>query len=927
MQKKESIQSRIEDVLVVLICLVGIGISLRAFITELNAVLVKLNESPVATITFKYRTAQRRTLDRILWDRLRQESPVYNGDTIRTAERSEATLHFSDGSSVGLTENTMIQVYVLKEGEARISLEDGTVLVSSTGASRPLAVSSGGNALSLAPGASVAASGGDGGLSLRVLDGTVADSSGNMLERGMNARVTGSTITAESLSFVASPAPHARYLQHERGPYVVPFRLNHQAASRDSGQLSLILSPSRTFGPDAVRVTVTSPSGVDVPLDPGSWYWRLQGEAGTLEEGNFKICDAPDPTAIAPAENYEYRFRSRRPPVRFIWTENEYASFWLLTVADNPGMNNPVIEQRCSRPSSIVSSLGEGVWYWRVTPWYPVNDIGYAGATDPRRFTVLRKEALSIPELLAPGRDGLVSIGGKGRSVLFSWKSNTDAEAACITIADNEALSSPLVSETVRGNVFSLSTASIPLRNGRWHWSVRYIDQEGTESLPASTRQFVAMEVATEQRLLYPPDGYAMAQSLVADSPFTWKTNSTEDTRFQISASSDFSAPIVDAVQNGRSAMCPHLETGTWYWRVATVAEGVEITSNSRRFSVVGPLARPVPVSPEANARIAARSGQSVTFRWEPVTGATSYTFSLYRQQGDAAPLVERSLLEKTETDLSLEAIPDGPWIWTVQAFAGETAYSTRRNGAVSRSAVTIRHINPIVLLSPADGTEVEGLAALLDPPSVTWQSAEKPARTRLVLAKDRRALDVLARDPDAALSGRHVILANPDSVAALPPLDGGAWWWTVAGSTRDGLSLTPSQPRSLRVREIPRLSAPVLLEPASGTRYGPEFLASRASFSFSWRPVEGATHYRLEIRDAAGHTIHSVEAIESTAYVLSDKAVLDGGDFRWTVEALRLGKDGAPIQNGNPAEAGFSLNLPAVVAPRSRTRRTLYGN
>lgn len=65
----------------------------------------KLNEQPIATITLKYKTAQRKFMDRVVWDRLRQDSPVYNGDTIHTATLSEANIWFNDGNVMELMEN------------------------------------------------------------------------------------------------------------------------------------------------------------------------------------------------------------------------------------------------------------------------------------------------------------------------------------------------------------------------------------------------------------------------------------------------------------------------------------------------------------------------------------------------------------------------------------------------------------------------------------------------------------------------------------------------------------------------------------------------------------------------------------------------------------------------------------------------------
>ena len=65
--------------------------------------LTKMNEEPIATITFKYKVAQRKFLERVVWDRLRNNSPVYNGDTIHTSKLSEATIWLTDCNVMELT--------------------------------------------------------------------------------------------------------------------------------------------------------------------------------------------------------------------------------------------------------------------------------------------------------------------------------------------------------------------------------------------------------------------------------------------------------------------------------------------------------------------------------------------------------------------------------------------------------------------------------------------------------------------------------------------------------------------------------------------------------------------------------------------------------------------------------------------------------
>lgn len=112
-------KSRAKDFLAVVICTAGITIGLFLFAKDFNKALEKNSETPIATITFKYRTAQRKFLDRMIWDRLQNNSPIYNGDIIRTAVLSEATIHFPDSSTVSLHENTLVQLYAKKPEETK----------------------------------------------------------------------------------------------------------------------------------------------------------------------------------------------------------------------------------------------------------------------------------------------------------------------------------------------------------------------------------------------------------------------------------------------------------------------------------------------------------------------------------------------------------------------------------------------------------------------------------------------------------------------------------------------------------------------------------------------------------------------------------------------------------------------------------------
>jgi len=85
------------DFLYIFFCLAGTLLCLGLFWRDLNQTLTRLAENPVGTISYKYRAAQRRFIDRLLWDRLKQESPVYQRRRYKNRATVRGDGKFLDG--------------------------------------------------------------------------------------------------------------------------------------------------------------------------------------------------------------------------------------------------------------------------------------------------------------------------------------------------------------------------------------------------------------------------------------------------------------------------------------------------------------------------------------------------------------------------------------------------------------------------------------------------------------------------------------------------------------------------------------------------------------------------------------------------------------------------------------------------------------
>ena len=103
--------SVLQDIAVVVFSLAAVLFTALLFYRDVNKTLERSDKIPVATVSYKYKSVQRKFLDRSVWDRPVQYSPVYNGDIIRTAPLSEATINFPDQNVINVGANTMIQIF------------------------------------------------------------------------------------------------------------------------------------------------------------------------------------------------------------------------------------------------------------------------------------------------------------------------------------------------------------------------------------------------------------------------------------------------------------------------------------------------------------------------------------------------------------------------------------------------------------------------------------------------------------------------------------------------------------------------------------------------------------------------------------------------------------------------------------------------
>ncbi|GHV70070.1 hypothetical protein AGMMS49928_16170 [Spirochaetia bacterium] len=587
----------------------GIAACLFLFYRDLYQALSQGNEEPLGTVIIKKGSVTRRFEKRVLWDFLQRESPVYAGDFIRTSDVSLANVTLDEGSSMDLSENTVLQI--TGSGKlTRIGIEQGSI--SAVSGSAGLIIASGNSTVTLEKDGALSASSGGGDFSFQISGGSAVFSAGGetrTVEAGEAFTVSADSSVKPADFAVFSPPRTARYISSSPGN----FSLDFSWIAR-SNTVRIIASADRAF----VRITAQAEGSggrTVLALPPGSWFWRAfdPSSPDTVAEGSADIIFAPPPRLSSPADGAQVRYT---PEQDFRWlpgsgiTGGGEAVYYLFEAADNPSMQNPLVKTQVSGLRSS-AALDAGRWYWRVTPVYGPQ---FTGTPAPSEIASLQIEKTTpeAPALVAPMGGALVEILSDSRKTIFSWRRSAEFSAYIFAISKNANLSSPVLSRRVTENYFSYDPQTGLLDDGLYYWAVTGISESPAEEILSPVRSFTAGKSGEAAVVVVPPPPPAPP-------------------------------PPSPAPPLPRPAPPP-----------------------------LPPLTAPVllnPVDAYVITAVELRANRNIVFSWNESPGASSYKFILYRLTAAGQETVFTQTIDGNDYTLTdLKILSRGRFAWTVQA-------------------------------------------------------------------------------------------------------------------------------------------------------------------------------------------------------------------------------------------------------------------
>ncbi|MDR2618923.1 MAG: hypothetical protein LBC62_08645, partial [Treponema sp.] len=612
--------SLVMNIVVSVICLLGIGGSLWLFRADLNDTLSRLAEEPVGAVVWKERTVQRRASGRVLWEQLERSSSLYDGDLITANDFSGARIEFINGETMELLPGTSIQIFYRHEDISRIELIEG-VLSLFTGRFT-VTVSKGGERVNLNPRtlASVEALKGirlslfQGSGSLTASGETRRAEAGESLETGEDGTFLGSPGV-----MVVSPRNGTRIIRAAGDAEAVEFLWRRVNAPEDS-EAVLELAEDREFTRYLGSWTGTGAPAV-FELLPGTFYWKAYDSSAPENAalGRLEITASSGFRALSPASGSVYRYTSKLPELRFSWSAPEEVSELVLEAANNPDMRQPVFRQQIKRSSGsggsfAYSGLAEGVWYWRVSPVYPEGVEGKDLPSQVNTFTIVRESDPAVPVPSFPA-SGAVVYTGTG-NIYFSWKPVEEAVSYSVFVSRDRELSETLISASTTRNYYVYDPGTGILGEGEYYWGVYQTSANEQRSGTSAPVPFSVKKGDTALRTVFPPDNHTVTADRSPDLSYSWK-NPSSPVKFQISERPDFSPPLVrDDEVNGSAARGSFLNPGVYYWRITAETPGGRFDSSPRRLVVAPSLEAPKVLSPVNNEVIKIEEGKAVTFSW-----------------------------------------------------------------------------------------------------------------------------------------------------------------------------------------------------------------------------------------------------------------------------------------------------------------------
>ncbi len=567
------------------------------------------NLKQIGSITFKREVAQRKYQTQVVWEEVEQNFPVYNNDSIRTSELSEAVIHLNDGTDINIDENSMIMLSSL-ENAININFEHGSISANRAGVSgtdiSAINIKSMDATVSIDKGNIQLSQLENKELDLTVSDGQakVRDAKGETLVK-VNEKAVISSDRQETklvqLNFIMKEPEADKFIITGTPRSEMEFEW---ATEGELQNIILEISSDRNFKKTIAKENVAGKTILTKSLAEGVYFWRLSAlNSGTKKTEyssirKFNIIYEKPPKMISPLQDEVIKQTAALNSVTFKWTDADRSSDYTLEVSTDKEFASIVNSVKTKLRNITVDNINPGNYFCRVKSGFNIGGESFVESSIPVTFRVEKVREINPVKILSPASGLKIDQDVlKSKGLVLTWVNDPSYSSYGVQIARNSEFTD--IVSTINRDV-NFADVDRNLEQGRYFWRIQGNVSE-TDKSPFSEAGFFDVTVKEVLALVSPSDGEEI--KIPADRKdnrvrFVWKkVNQKGSYMLQVADNPEFSkARSADFKDEGEGGF-PIPESGEFYWRVIlSNGKGKEIMrSDTGKFRAV--VEKPVEIA------------------------------------------------------------------------------------------------------------------------------------------------------------------------------------------------------------------------------------------------------------------------------------------------------------------------------------------
>ncbi|MCU0822172.1 MAG: FecR family protein [Spirochaetes bacterium] len=681
------------------------------------------NAEVVGTISYKKKVAQRKYSSQVVWEDVNQNTPVYNNDSIRTADLSEAVITLNDGTKINIDENSMI-LLALNKDQINIEFSYGSMLanrdnISGEGAKK-LNIKSDKATVSLDKGDIKLDQGKGKDLNVTVNSGnaaiTTAAGAEQTIDKNQKVVLAKDTdeITLFKLNLVLLEPQNNAFFFTRKDEIEVKYSWEEVKGEHD---VIIEISRDRSFTELEEDKKVTGNS-VSLDMELGSYLWRLKAVNKVTKKTEYSdsrklnvVYDDPV-QLISPGDEDVFSYRTTLPIIQFKWGKSETAAAYRLILSKDQSMKNPVKTLEVAEDSVAIDTLKEGSYFWKIEKVLGLKDVPYTSSSKVNQFTVTQKEIVEPPVLVYPPENKQISKTQlEKENVTFTWKKNQQIRDTRLYIARDREFKSLIFSGDSNVNFLKFDG---DIATGDYYWRVVGIIDDNETTAPSATRTLRIIKTETISLILPARNDIFVPgeDEKYASVRFSWQRSDIQGKyKLQISDSEEFSDIVKESITDTNTFLFQDIKAGKYFWRVMLLEsdqpdQPVLLNSNVQSFIVMEKLEAPNILSPKNGQSVDMADKNVLSLEWDQVKGANLYQVELFKIIDNKVSSVANIQVKTSRVKITdLRKLDIGRFRWTLKAL--ETAESGRK---IIREIPVIKNDFEIILGKGIEKIDIQSL-------------------------------------------------------------------------------------------------------------------------------------------------------------------------------------------------------------------------